>query len=122
LPVKLTKEQIQNGFLPPGNEAGAISGLGNAMRVRRTPRKGKPVRESKGEGAVRDAASPGDGQSANREVILNAFPKRGERARIDAAWLAEVRQRDATFPWGNDAAQRVEKVIERLLNKARRKS
>ena len=76
LPVKLTKEQIQNGFLPPGNVAGAISGLGNAMRVRRTPRTGKPERESKGEGAVRDAASPGDGQSANREGILNPFLKR----------------------------------------------
>ena len=41
-----------------------------------------------------------------------------ERENVDAAWLAEVRRRDATYRAGTVAARPVDKVMERLRKKA----
>jgi putative addiction module component (TIGR02574 family) len=80
-------------------------------------KRGMPVTWTKEQ--IKDAAlrlEPAEREALAEELLLSVGP--AERGQIDAAWLAEVRRRDAAYRDGNVAAKPVNEVIERLRKNA----
>lgn len=68
---------------------------------------------------IKDAAlrlEPAEREALAEELLLSIGS--AEREQIDAAWLTEVRRRDAAYRDGVGAAKPVDEVIERLRKKA----
>ena len=58
-------------------------------------------------------------REALAEELLRSLNE-SDRAEIDAAWLAEIRARDAAFRGGQVKARAVDQAIDELLSRAKR--
>ena len=70
---------------------------------------------------IKDAAlrlEPGEREALAEELLLSI--QEADRERVDAAWLAEARRRDAAYRAGNVTARPVDEIVTRLRDKARR--
>jgi putative addiction module component (TIGR02574 family) len=69
---------------------------------------------------IRDAAmklQPVEREILAEELLLSIDSN--EREKIDAAWLVEVRRRDAEFSQGKISAKPVEEILAQLESKGR---
>jgi len=60
---------------------------------------------------------PADREALAEELLLSIDG--AGRDEVDAAWLDEVRRRDAEFASGKTTAKPADQIIDRLLKKAR---
>ncbi len=60
---------------------------------------------------------PAEREALAEEILLSVSA--ADREEINAAWLSEVRRRDAAFQAGRTTARPVDEVVGRLKNRAR---
>lgn len=63
------------------------------------------------------ALSPDDRESLAEQIWLSLND--GSQAVVDAAWLEEVRRRDAAFAAGQDTESPVDEAVARVLARGR---
>ena len=64
------------------------------------------------------ALDPVEREALAEELLLSL--SEADREAIDAAWLAEVRRRDAAFAKGEISASPVDDAVARVLSRAKR--
>ena len=64
------------------------------------------------------ALGPDEREALAEDLLLSLDPAR--QAAVDAAWLEEVRRRDAAFAAGQDTESPLDEAVARVLARARR--